>query len=175
MKLNNMLFIFYTSDNSEKNLEKYLRAAEQYLIKVYKKNSNCNTFNELRVWSYHHATCDSTENLPPTSDTMRLHILRSFYIVHSQTKCLLEKTAALNVLAFGFKKDNDLLIPETVTILLPPIDDLVPSCNCKVCSRKTCCCVAAEIECCSFCFCQREKTCQNKYNITSIDTLEQET
>ncbi|OXU22397.1 hypothetical protein TSAR_010977, partial [Trichomalopsis sarcophagae] len=165
----------FGQDDSEKNFEKYLQAAEQYLVKVYKKNSNCNTFNELRVWSYHHATCDSTENLPPTSATMRLHILRAFYIVNLQTKCLLEKNSPLNVLAFGFKKENDLLIPEIVTILLPPINDLVPSCNCKVCSRKTCCCVAAEIECCSFCFCHRDKTCQNKYNITSIDTLEQET
>ena len=107
---------------------------------------------------------------------MHLHILRAFYIVYTQTQCLHTNTEQLNILDYGFKIENDLLVPATVTILLPPSDELIPNCSCKVCAKKTCVCVAAKVQCCSFCFCHKNKTCKNKYNNVqqAVDTLHDE-
>ena len=107
----------------------------------------------------------SVENLPSTSQTMRLHILRCFYITHLQMNCLNVNATSLDPELFGFEKHDDLLIPKKVKILLPPIEDLIPNCNCKCCTRRTCYCVAAGVPCCSFCFCKRENTCKNIHEI----------
>ena len=42
--------------------------AEEYLIKVVKRGTECKNFNEMRVWSYCHSKCALIEKLPPTSD-----------------------------------------------------------------------------------------------------------
>ena len=136
--------------------------AEQFLVNIVKKGTECSTFDELRVWSYYHAKCALIENLPPTSKTIRLHILRSFYIVFMQTNCLDLKY--LDPTLFGWKEDSDLLLPDRVQILIPPSDDLIYNCTCKVCPTKPCCCLSAEIKCTSFCFCKRKQTCKNKFN-----------
>lgn len=121
--------------------------------------------DELRYWYYCQIKSVTTENLPPTSQTIRLHILRCFYIVHLQIHCLDVNTTSLDPQLFGFVKDDDLLVPKKIHTLLPPADDLIPNCNCKICSRITCCCLAAAVPCCSFCFCNRDNTCKNIYNI----------
>ena len=118
----------------------------------------------MRLWSYHHSKCALIEDLPPTSNTIKLHILRTYYVVYSQITCLNPTAYKLQATNFGFVEQDDLLMPTKVDTLLPPFDDFIPNCNCKVCSRTTCICVAAELPCCSFCYCSRNNTCKNKYN-----------
>ena len=102
--------------------------------------------------------------LLPTSESIRLHILRAFYIVYTQTKILDINIPKLNSIDFGFKIEDNLLVSEKIHILLSPSDELIVNCTCKKCSRLTCPCVAGKIPCCSFCFCQRDNTCKNVYN-----------
>ena len=66
---------------------------------------------------------------------------------------------------YGYVLTNGLLVPQRIEILLPPQNELVPSCTCKGCVRKTCPCVAANLECCSFCKCRIKETCKNKLNL----------
>ena len=40
----------------------------------------------------------------------------------------------LNSLLFGFMQE-DLLVPQKVLIVLPPMDDFVPNCQCKACLK----------------------------------------
>lgn len=67
---------------------------------------------------------------------MRLHILRTFYIVYTQTKCLHEKQQDLDPKLFGYEEIDDLLVPAKIKIILPPLSELVPNCTCKVCVSK---------------------------------------
>ena len=134
------------------------------MVRVTEKNSKYQTFDELRVSSYYHSKSVLIEDLPPTSASMRLHILRAFYITYTQTNCLNRFKAPLNPLLFGYQIQDDLLVPKQVKILLPPLSDLVPSCRCNICSNKACLCVTQMIPCCSFCYCQKNHTCKNKYS-----------
>ena len=135
--------------------------AEQFLVNVVKKGTPCSTFDQLRAWSYYHAKHTLIEELPPASGTIRLHILRAFYIVFTHINCLNDNIEILDPTLYGWKEGNELLLPETVQILLPPSDELVYNCSCKVCSSKSCCCVLAEIPCYSICFCRYKQMCKN--------------
>lgn len=143
---------------------------EEYLTKIWSRGAtNCKSFDELRMYYYaKYATCADLEKLPPTSNTIRLHILRAYYVVYIQTHCLLNPDNLLDPLNFGFKNDGDLLVPNKIESLLPPPQDLIANCNCKVCKKKTCNCVFYEVPCCSFCKCIIEKTCENKFNESVI-------
>ena len=72
-----MLFINYLIDCSEACLEDNIMMAEEYLVNVVQKGTKCKTFDELRVWKYHHSKCMLIEDLPPTSRSIRLHILHT--------------------------------------------------------------------------------------------------
>ena len=111
----------------EANIDRDIKNAEEYLIQVLKKKSPCKTFNELRLWSYHHSKCALVEDLPPTSSSIKLHILRSFYIVYTQTNCLDMNVTLLDPTQYGFIVEDDLLMPQQVQIVLPPSYELVSS------------------------------------------------
>ena len=65
---------------------------------------------------------------------------------------------------FGYDIKERYLIPKVPTEnIYPPIDELVPSCNCKKCSRKNCLCVKHGLSCISFCACKINNTCENKF------------
>ena len=73
-----------------------------------------------------------------------------------------ENTLTPNATSFGYIKDNELLVPERVQILIPPINELVPNCTCTTCARKTCICRQSKIPCCSFCYCtKKQNDCKN--------------
>ena len=65
---------------------------------------------------------------------------------------------------YGWKNQDDLLFSEKMEILLPPADDLLYNCTCKVCTTKSCICLSKLQPCCSFCSCHKNNTCKNKYN-----------
>lgn len=129
---------------------------------MIRKGNPSKTFDELRYWMYHHGKTLAITQLPPTSASIRLHILRAFYIVHTQNRCLEKNVTSLNPLLFGYKEENGCLIPRSVTSIFPSTEELVPSCKCAKCSRKqNCCCRAAGISCCSFCNCRTTDQCNN--------------
>ncbi len=52
--------------------------AEEFLVKVLKSSeqyAKCTTMDELRYAMYHHQSSTTIENLPPTSFSIRQHIL----------------------------------------------------------------------------------------------------
>lgn len=158
-----------TSDPS--NVQECVTAAEEFLVQVVRKDSHSKTFDELRNWTYHHAKSVTVENLPPTSNSVNLHILRAFYICYEQYNCLCSTARKLDPCLFGYKTEDGMLVPQRIMSIFPPIDILIPSCNCKTCGRRTCPCQQAEISCCSFCFCQsRGNNCKNPHT-SNNDTI----
>lgn len=69
---------------------------------------------------------------------------------------------------FGYVLEEECLVPKRILTLYPPIDELVPNCNCKTCSTKYCGCRSRGLSCISFCGCRSENTCQNPYESTSL-------
>ena len=55
----------------ESSIEKNIKMAEEYLVKVVKRDTECKNFDELRVRSYCHSKCALIEELPPTSASVR--------------------------------------------------------------------------------------------------------
>lgn len=80
---------FYLSEfgRSQVPKEEVLQLAETFLTKVLKKDTSCNTMDELRYHLYFHASKKKTlENLPPSSRATREHILRSYFLTFNTFK-----------------------------------------------------------------------------------------
>ena len=145
-------------------IESSIKNAEKYLVQVLKRNNSSETFNELRYWMYHYGNRKTILDLPPSSDSIRLHILRAFYVTYQQINILKKDCYKLDPLNFGYIFDNDFVVPMKNNALFPPIDELVPNCNCKKCSTKYCACKAAGLSCTSFCICRSHECCENPYD-----------
>ena len=74
----------------------------------------------------------------------------------------------MDPLLYGFIYEDNLLMPQKIRTLLPPMEDYVPNCVCKACVRQICCCLKAEIPCCSFWACKNKDTCKNKFGEPKI-------
>lgn len=136
--------------------------AEKYLVRACKNIDNINTFNELRLWSYKFSKNFTLADLPPTTDSIRLHILRSYFVTYMYINCLNNQAPKLNPINYGFRFEGTLLVPQKVEILLPPPQELIPNCTCTTCTRQTCVCRSNNIACISFCFCKKkEDKCKN--------------
>lgn len=132
--------------------------AENYLVRVLQKNSTFHTFNQLRYYHHFHTPTRDLETLPPTFASISLHILRAFFVTYLQVNCLNENITPLDPRFFGYEVQHDYMVPKKVHILLPPINEFVPSCHCQACiSEKSCICVRAGIGCCEYCSCQIKK------------------
>ncbi len=84
------------------SLERQFSKAEEYLVKVLKKNTACKTMDELRIWMYHHFKERSLDEIPPTSHATRLHILRTFYAINIITTLLDHQPSVLDPAVYGF-------------------------------------------------------------------------
>ena len=62
----------------------YLRQSEEYLVKVVSRTTRCTTFDELRFENYTGKKA-SLINLPPTSNSIKGHLYRCFFIIQQQT------------------------------------------------------------------------------------------
>lgn len=133
------IFSVYILEISGESIRASLKLAEEYLAHVVNNAANCKNFDELRLWSYHHKV-GSIEDLPPTSNSINLHILRAFYVVYSQLTCLDMTAIKLDPTMFGFVLEDGKLKIKKITTFVPPVDELLPPCNCKVCSTKACPC-----------------------------------
>lgn len=131
---------------------------------MVKKTCELATFDEFRLWSYNRGICTTVFELPPTSNSIRLHILRALFVTHQQINILNEEANKLKPEFFGYELENGYIVPKKVPLQYPPIDDLIPNCNCKNCSRKSCACKSAGLSCISFCKCRTDNSCENPYN-----------
>jgi hypothetical protein len=139
--------------------------AEEFLVQVLKKGSSCKTLNELRHWLYCHGKNIQLEDLPPTSSSATYHILRAFHATYMQVSCLDDKRQLLDMTKFGYSDDDDCFVPTRLLVMYPDEDELVPSCTCGKCARRTCVCTAAGIPCCIYCKCRSVANidCRNQH------------
>lgn len=147
-------------------MEQSIQLAEEYLVQVLKKGSVCKTMDELRMFLYTPGKNISIEDLPPTSASIRSHILRAYYNTHLYVTCLNDDITQLDSIQFGYEDVGDCLQPSRTTSLFPPSNELVPSCSCLKCARDSCLCFSNGISCCIYCHCRSVAIidCRNKYS-----------
>lgn len=132
-------------------------AVEEYLVNVFKSGTPCKSMDQLRHHLYHHSK-KTILDLPPTSRSVKGHILRAFYGTYLQLHCL--DNAELNPCEFGFYQDYCALLPERMQLLLP--NDFPLPCKCSACATQRCPCRQNQITCCPYCSCQANNTgCRN--------------
>lgn len=150
--------VHYLSDfGKELNCINFI-LVEEFLVNVYKSGTSCRTMDELRYYLYHHSKKTILE-LPPTSRSVRGHVLRAFFGTYLQLHCV--SNPQLDPRHFGFIEEDGNLQPDQLQVLLP--DDFALPCKCTSCSTKRCVCRQLVIKCCPYCKCQ-VKGCQNLYH-----------
>lgn len=156
---------FFLLDCSEEIVEQNICRAENFLVTVLKKRDvECTTFDEYRVWSYKFRNNIALDELPPISNSIRLHIILAFFIVYTHTHCLNSNASKLDPLSFTYETDEDLLKPQKVKDLFPPVTELVPSCTCQACVRNCICVTSIEPGVVHFVTVRIKKKCKNVYN-----------
>ena len=133
--------------------------AEKYLVNVIKRNTKCETFDELRYNQYIMKNTTLTD-LPPTSRSIRGHLLRSHYLVSLRLNLLDLKKHTLQPLNYGRYERSGMLLPEKFRCILPERYTITCAC-CKGCHGGSGCRRKKEL-CTDYCSCQEERNCENK-------------
>ena len=141
--------------------------AEKFLLNCITK-SNENTFDELRYIVYHekHLQFD-IERFPPTSASVRQHILRAYLQCYMWLHSPFLEDIQLNPLDYRYTLDeNGDLVPVLTTELSIP-DEFPATYNClKRSKQKVCPYRVKGIPCCHYCKCNASPGCKNPFNTT---------
>ena len=116
------------------------------------KDRATSSLNTVRVRTF--LTCNKPEEMPPTSKSAKVHILRAlsqaFIWINAHIPFLEEESTALILRCFRLE---DKLVP--ILTDQPALSDKVitlVSCNCKTgCKNKTCACHRVPIKCSILC------------------------
>ena len=159
-----------TFGTSQLYLEESVVKAEEYLVKVLSATTTFKTMDELRFYKYHHSKNITFAALPPTSCSLKGHILRAFYATHMQLNCL--NNPYLDPRQYGFQDNDGLLVPTMCKLLFP--DDLPQSCSCANCATCRCACRKMNVPCCEYCNCRRYDQgtlCKNPMNMPTTTSI----
>ena len=135
---------------------------QKYLVKVL-KNSNDTNFDDLRCSVYRNN--DYVFELPLTSHSIvKGHIPRWYFIVKELSNLLNPDYEHLNPLEYGWKLENEQLLPEKNLLLTPK--NFSYTCSCKAaditkrCKNNRCKCKKSQSLCTEYFSCKKE--CTNK-------------
>ena len=70
------------------NFQESAFKAEEYLVKVLSLTTSFKTMDELRFYKFHHSKNMKIVDLPPTSFSLKGHLLRAFYATYMTINCL---------------------------------------------------------------------------------------
>ena len=105
------------------------------------------------------------EKFPPTSDSIRLHILRAYFQAHLWYHAVYANTQ-INPLEYGYEEDSyGYLCPIFInkTNILP--DDFPVLCTCEKSAREIVSkCRKIQIPLCKYCGYQAKRECSNPYD-----------
>ena len=101
---------------------------EEYLVKVFKSNTECKTFDSLRAFQYRNN--ESILDLPPTSHSIiHGHIQRWYFLVKELSNLLNPHYEPLNPCHYQWTSIDEELLP--IKNLLPIPEDVGIICSCK--------------------------------------------
>ena len=146
-------------DFSKKGLQDSFNKAEKFLVRVLDSRSTCSSFDSLR-YKWYHLKLTSVRDLPCSSESIKLHILRAFYVTFNQKNILRHPP-----IFFGYNVMDDQFILQKNHNIYPSVEDLVSNCTCKKCSTKNCGCKSSGLKCILFSHCSQTQSCKNPFLI----------
>ena len=147
--------------NSPRLTESIIEMAETFLVKCLKPVTDLETFDDLRVAAFSsNALKMDFEKTACTSTNAKKHIQRAYYQLQLWIQApFRDATLLMNAEAYGFKRRDNLLVPD---IVISKPEGLPDPCTCGKCARNNSCrCRAAGIKCCKYCKCKGGTCCQN--------------
>ena len=154
-----------------------LKNAEQFHLECISTREllsrGITTFDSMRHYNFHNEERKyfNIEKLPCTSESIKLHIKRTFLQTHKWINAATTESISLSSLNYGyeFETDSGTLIPQVTPEERTPADFPQP-CTCLKCSRvNICLCRMKGIPCCDFCKCSG--SCKYTKDISSIIKL----
>ena len=94
----------------------FLRQSKEYFVKVVSPNTKCTTFDELRFEIYTGKKA-SLINLLPTSNSIKGHLYRCFFIIQEQTSIYNKIKNHADPCKFGWIIDSDAMLRPEKTLL----------------------------------------------------------
>lgn len=141
--------------------------AERFLVRCLTNNRSIFTFDDLRFEKFHQKSSSfDIEHLPPTSSSIRYHVLRAYLQSYLWYHAPFDNTVDLIPESYGYRRDDDdnQLIPVIIDELNVPECFPIP-CTCIKCARERICpCRVKKIACCEYCKCGSSSICKNVYN-----------
>lgn len=133
--------------------------------------TNCIFFSN-RYWVFCQKK-QKNEGLPPTSDSLRLHILRANYQTMIWKRCLIPMQQLPSPIGNGWDFAENLMKPVLMTKDAAPqgLAELVMcKCNKSACnSSSRCMCRVNEMPCTEACGCMGDESCQNPHTTELLD------
>ena len=155
-----LLYRFGRDEISEEMIED----AEKFLLLCVTKH-NVDTFDELRFIVFHEKFQEfDIEKFPPTSASIRQHILRAYLQCYIWLHAPFVQNIELDPLDYGYTLDDDGNLLPTLSTELPIPDDFPSPCHCLKCATKVCPCRIREIQCCQYCKCCAGNECRNPFH-----------
>ena len=130
-----------------------IATSELFLVSCVSKNTRLTNFDELREEIYHNKSFKlDIEKLPPTSNSIKLHIRRAYLQAYLWYRAPFEKVLDLDPTEFCYARNDDDHFYAVVTIKKNVPEDFSLPCNCNKCARDgVCLCRRLTIACCKFC------------------------
>ena len=135
-----------------------LRIIEHYFVVLYSTTVNMTAVNEARRLLF--ANGDrSVENIPPTMDALKLHVLKSALQASKWSYCLQKCLPELDPLNWGWLKSEGHFKPFWTTLPEAPEGcRILIKCGCKKSCSGRCKCVQNNLPCTELCFCSGQCT-----------------
>ena len=124
--------------------EATIRLTEKYLVKVVDLKSGSETFDELRYKIYT-TKGKSINNLPPTSSSLKGHLLRCHYFANMCLSLLNFRDFNLLPTNYGWSYLNGMLTADKNLSIMPA--EFLTKCGCKKSCTKNCGCERRGMTC----------------------------
>ena len=139
----------------------------QYVMAIYCVKSKCHDIDSLRYELFCKKQM-SNSALPPTTDSLNLHITRANYQTRVWKAALKHTTAIQNPIGAGWEHDDHGSIQPSMMMKddIPASTLELLTCGCTTfCSRNTCKCRQKELPCIESCRCMAAEECQNPFEM----------
>ena len=143
--------------------EEMIGDAERFLLMCASKH-DVSTFDDLRYVVYHEKYQEfSIEKFPPTSASIREHILRAYLQTYMWVHAPFVSHTEIDPLLYGYECDDEGSLAPKLSEKPAIPDDFPAPCNCLKCATKVCPCRKREISCCQYCKCDAGDSCKNPF------------
>ena len=127
---------------------------EEFVVRMYSSSlTGVSSVNQARYELFHYGGKDF-DHLPPTLDSLNLHVLRGAYTAgHIWGQALIKSPMLPSPSLWGYKMENTSWQPEWST--LPTITKKhLHICHCKKACKPPCVCAVNKVCCTSLCTCR---------------------